>query len=210
MKNAYFTLAEAARIIASAIPEIDDGGRKFREKGVCQSLYNDIYDGKLTGLYPESLQEIQSTGIARSLAVHRALIPLTALIEWAKFKHLDLPPDPAKAKENVTAEVANMKTPHLNGLKSLQIVSIFDGIYFNGDQWHKNLSDPPKWLLQARLQKGTRDKKHIALWDPTNIALTLLDKKVSISKIDYAFENNKKILGEWHTTWEEKSSYLRD
>lgn len=120
-----------------------------------------------------------------------------------------LPPTPA-------IPVLNHEESTPKGLTNQQIMTVFDGIHFisnqsstSNEKWKKALADPSPWLEQARLQKGTKSRKHLALWDPVQIAAALIDKKVKLAKVDGLFVSHAKILKEWAPVWEEKSEFFR-
>ena len=108
-------------------------------------------------------------------------------------------PDPA----NIVAK--NLE--NVRGLTKQQVIAAFEGLHFVTDaQWSKALADIPKWLEPCRVMKGKRGSKNdSALWDPIQIAAALLDKGISINKLDSVFKR----LSDWADEWYEKTVVLR-
>jgi hypothetical protein len=98
----------------------------------------------------------------------------------------------------------------LQGITKQQVIQAFDGIHFDHKQWSKYLASPAPWLENCRIQRGTRSKRHIALWDPVLIALALTEtaSKVPIKKLDTVFVGHK-FLKSWIDIWREKSDLFR-
>lgn len=86
-----------------------------------------------------------------------------------------------------------------------QVIIKFQGIYWDAVKWNKYLGDPPKWLEECRVSKGTRSKNNPSTWNPVQIAIALTEKGVSLNKLDAVFVN----LKDWQDEWMEKSDYLR-
>ena len=76
-------------------------------------------------------------------------------------------------------------------------------MHYNRDKWGKYLGDPPKWLEECRLARGS--KKASATWSPVLIAIALLDKNIQIAKLDAVFVG----LKDWADEWKEKSEVFR-
>lgn len=89
------------------------------------------------------------------------------------------------------------------GLTKQRIMNAFADVYWDRDQWEKYLATSPKWLIQCRVAKG--NKKVSAIWNPTLIALALLDKKISLKRLDLVFM----ALKDWKDEWQEKSELFR-
>lgn len=105
----------------------------------------------------------------------------------------------------VEAVAVTPPAPAAKGITKNAVIGAFEGLHYNADQWKKLLGDQDaKWLLPARVARG--DKNTSALWNPTVIALTLLDKEIPIRKLDAVFVS----LNDWADEWREKSAYFRD
>lgn len=89
------------------------------------------------------------------------------------------------------------------GLTKQRIILAFDGLHFSDARWSKALGSPPDWLKPCRIMPG--NKSTSALWNPVEIAAALLDKGISIKKLDAVFVE----LRDWHEEWMEKSEYFR-
>ena len=95
--------------------------------------------------------------------------------------------------------------PAAKGITKNAVIGAFEGLNYNAGQWKKLLGDQDrKWLLPARVARG--DSNTSALWNPTTIALALLDKEIPIKKLDAVFVS----LNDWADEWREKSAYFRD
>jgi hypothetical protein len=90
------------------------------------------------------------------------------------------------------------------GITKNVVISAFSGLHFDGDQWSKYTATPPDWLKNCRVERG--NKKTSALWNPVDIAIALLDKKVKIKQLDPIFVD----LEDWMEEWKQKSSYFRN
>jgi hypothetical protein len=72
----------------------------------------------------------------------------------------------------------------------------------------KALADGPKWLVDARLAKGTKGGKHESMWCPVLLAICLYENKhVPKSKLNQVFFTHDFLLP-WREEWHEKSSDL--
>ena len=123
------------------------------------------------------------------------------LNEWLKTKmpRLDYEfPNPA---DTSAAKVEAV----VRGITKQQVITAFEGLHFNADQWGKYLASPPEWLIDCRVAKGS--KKTSATWNPVLIAIALADPKrgISVKKLDALFVG----LKDWTDEWREKSDYLR-
>lgn len=97
------------------------------------------------------------------------------------------------------------KVEAAKGITKNAVIGAFEGLHYNADQWKKLLGDQDrKWLQPARVARG--DSNTSALWNPTTIALALLDKEIPIKKLDAVFVS----LNDWSDEWREKSAYFRD
>lgn len=98
------------------------------------------------------------------------------------------------------------KTPP--GITKQQIITAFEGIKFNAEQWSKYTASVPGWLLPARMQRGTKSvAKHPTLWNPVLVAVALLDS-APIKRLDAVFQTHK-FLSEWAEIWTDRSEILR-
>lgn len=114
---------------------------------------------------------------------------------------------PVAETEPVTppAQTANaQKVEAVKGITKNAVISAFSDMYFDSDKWSKYLGDPPKWLTPCRVARG--DKNTSALWNPADIALALLDKKIPIKKLDAVFVD----LNDWADEWREKTELERN
>ncbi|MDO8264666.1 MAG: hypothetical protein Q7T21_15785 [Gallionella sp.] len=89
-----------------------------------------------------------------------------------------------------------------------QVINAFDGLHFKDrNGWNNALSDVPKWIETCRMVPGRKgDNSMSATWSPVLIAAALLDKGISIRKLDAVFLK----LPEWADEWREKSASDRD
>ena len=116
---------------------------------------------------------------------------------WAIWKNLQPPAPVAKV------ESAKSATQAKAGITKQKVINAFKGMHYNRDKWGKYLGDPPKWLEECRLARGS--KKASATWSPVLIAIALLDKNIQIAKLDAVFVG----LKDWADEWKEKSEVFR-
>lgn len=136
----------------------------------------------------EPPQEIAAKDVAIEVADIEALQSL--LVEAA----------PAPNVEAAT----DTTTPGAKGITKGAVINAFEGLHFNRDKWSKYLGDPPNWLKECRISRGS--KKASALWNPVLIAAALFDKNVPIRKLDAVFAG----LKDWTDKWQETAASLRD
>lgn len=110
-------------------------------------------------------------------------------------------PDP---KDSIASENKSTK-----GVQKRQIADAFDGMYFSKNQWSKNLSSSPNWLVACRVSRGVKGNNRVSsLWNPVKIALVLYtDKNISIEKLDAAFK--KQALKDWASEWRDETDLWR-
>ena len=97
------------------------------------------------------------------------------------------------------------------GITKQEVIIAFQECPFSADQWKQKLADPPEWLKEYRLQKGTKSvKKHPTLWDPVGIAIALTDKpaNIPIKKMDAVFVAHIS-LKPWVEIWRDKTRFMR-
>ena len=112
-------------------------------------------------------------------------------------------------QEGLKTEMAAAEESHApqkespqEGLKTDQIVAIFGSLI--KIDLKSALDDGAKWVVHARVQRGTKGGRHRALWDPVSIASALHSQhKVSIKKLNGLFETEL-LLKPWDERW---SSY---
>lgn len=68
------------------------------------------------------------------------------------------------------------KVEAARGITKGAVINAFQGLYFDRDKWSKYLGDPPDWLKECRVSKGSR--KASATWNPVLIAAALFDKQI--------------------------------
>lgn len=94
--------------------------------------------------------------------------------------------------------------PAVKGITKNAVINSFEGLHFNGDQWRKYTASPPEWLERCRVQRG--DPKTSGLWNPADIALALLDRKIPLKRLDAVFVG----LSDWADEWREKTELERN
>lgn len=104
---------------------------------------------------------------------------------------------------NVNDPEDSIKTP--KPLVKKVIALGFQDLHFDYLHWKKNLASPPDWLLACRKAKGT--KRVSATWNPVEIGICLLDKKIKLKELDAVFYNKFK---DWKEQWEEKTERFRE
>ena len=125
-------------------------------------------------------------------------ISATGKAEAVPFTPLTFTPAPKAATDTTPA-------PASKGITKNAVISAFEGLHYDGGQWKRLLSDQnAKWLLPCRVARG--DKNTSSLWNPPDIALTLLDKGILIRKLDAVFVG----LQEWQEEWQKKAAIFRD
>lgn len=141
------------------------------------------------------------------LAFDFRFVDLVAFGEWAQWKGWSLPLGYPRRPEVKTNHVHNPGTAISNESRALtkkQVMLAFEKLHFDYDHWGKNLASPPKWLEGCRVAKGS--KKVSATWDPVLIAISLLDKGITIKKLDLVFMG----LKDWSENWRENSEIFRE
>lgn len=109
----------------------------------------------------------------------------------------------SKELELISQGSSKVIADKVKGLNKRKIMSAFDGHHFDYSHWGKNLASPPNWLIECRVQIGTKSVS--ALWCPVLIAIALLDKGVTLKELDLVFMG----LKDWRREWQDKSEYLR-
>ncbi len=95
------------------------------------------------------------------------------------------------------------------GLEKKEIANAFAGLHFDSyEKWEKNLATPPDWLKRCCVTPGRRGHHTSALWNPVDIGLALLDKKISLRELNSVF-NKTTALVEWKAEWREKTANER-
>jgi hypothetical protein len=89
------------------------------------------------------------------------------------------------------------------GITKQKVINAFEGVYWERDKWGKYLGDPPEWLKECRVARGS--KKASATWNPVLIAVALHDRGVPIKKLDAVFVG----LKDWADKWQEDSALFR-
>lgn len=90
------------------------------------------------------------------------------------------------------------------GVQKKIIQNVFDGLHFNYVQWGRNLGDPPKWLIDCRVSRGSKGKQISHSWDPVLIGLALMDKGIKKKQLNLAFMG----LKDWLKEWQEKTDLM--
>jgi hypothetical protein len=101
-------------------------------------------------------------------------------------------------------ETAHARPKAKHGLPKNKVMVAFDGLRFDYEHWGRNLASPPNWLIACRVEKGS--KKTSALWNPAQIAIALLDKGITVKKLDAVFVG----LADWKDEWHKLSAIFRD
>ena len=151
-------------------------------------LISAIRDGKLKVLNPKTMipvDEYQSNSV----------VSIDEFTRYVKQYHINV------ELTNFTMKPGPATKP---GLTKGVIISAFSGVYWTGDQWDKYLASPRKWLAECRVAKG--NKRVSATWNPADIAVALLDKNITVKRLDAVFVN----LKDWRDEWKEKSEIFRE
>lgn len=137
---------------------------------------------------------------------YNAFIPLQDLQDLVKERKN---PEQSKSKQianpdtNWKANARQIELP--KGIDKQTVILKFEEIYWNAKKWSKYLANPPNWLKECRISRGTKSKNNPSTWNPVQIAIALSDKRISIKRLDAVFVGFK----DWHDEWIEKSEYLR-
>ncbi len=110
------------------------------------------------------------------------------------------PPD-----EVVPATTATQAAPAMpdknNGITKAQALAAFGGMV--RINLETALENGPKWIVDARLRKGTRGGKHKAIWCPVRLAVCLHENQsITRSNLNSAFHDNDFLNG-WRDQWRE-------
>ena len=193
-KAGRYNLEEAAKIIAQAAGAVYEA--------ILAALVDSVESGTLSTYMPDNTAPIKyGSGQGKWPWADAYLDECywDDLNEWleTKMKRVDYEfPNPADTSAAKVEAVAK-------GITKQQVITAFEGLHFNADQWGKYLASPPEWLANCRVMRG--NKKTSALWNPALIATALLDKKITIKKLDAVFIR----LSDWADEWQEKSDYQR-
>jgi hypothetical protein len=70
------------------------------------------------------------------------------------------------------------------------------------------LEDGKKWIVSARVRKGTPGGKHPSVWHPVELAVCLYEKqRVEVSQLDKVFRTQV-FLAPWRDEWREKMELM--
>lgn len=122
-----------------------------------------------------------------------------------KLIHFQQAPISEAATNNFPEKELATTSSKNRSINKQKVITAFQGIYWSDSQWNKNLANPPKWLEECRVLKGTRSKNNPSTWNPVEIAIALEGKGISIKKLDAVFVG----LNDWRNEWLIKSEYLR-
>jgi hypothetical protein len=89
------------------------------------------------------------------------------------------------------------------GLTKQPVINALEDVYWSRDQWSKYLASPPQWLIDCRVAKGTKTVS--ATWNPTSIGLALIDKGITLKRLDLVFMG----LKDWKDEWQKKTDLMR-
>lgn len=126
-------------------------------------------------------------------------------IAWARTKGHGL--DPRFDVLLADAPAAKAEAPR-KGLTKKEVINAFTGLHFDKEtQWHSALGkNIPNWLLECRMEPGRKgDNTTSALWNPVLIATALLDKNITVKKLNAVFVD----LKDWREEWQEASANWR-
>lgn len=140
------------------------------------------------------------------------------VIRWCENDRHPIPPCwQPNAKTGVATHTESMpeigdQTAHApknettKGISKGEVINSFNDVYYDRDQWDKYLADPPEWLKPCRTVPGKKgSNRQSSLWSPVLIAAALLDKGITVNKLDAVFVG----LPEWADEWREASDYFR-
>ena len=113
---------------------------------------------------------------------------------------------PSHASQSKQTSINALPIIQAEAIKKLTkqpVINAFENVYWNRDQWNKYLASPPNWLLPCRVAKGTKSVS--ATWNPVQIGLALMDKKITLKQLDLVFWG----LKDWKAEWQEKTELMR-
>lgn len=134
--------------------------------------------------------------------------PSEAIIKERKLDELRLALSQLEHEADATADSTNKDEEPLSlpqrGLNKEQVITAFGDLV--GTNLSKALADGAKWVLPARLAKGTPGRRHLSMWDPVVLAVALqYDKGASLHKLKQVFQTHD-FLSPWRERWEEIAS----
>jgi hypothetical protein len=104
-----------------------------------------------------------------------------------------------------TVNATNAAPLLMKGITKQQALIAFDSAA-NG-KLKNALEDASKWIVDARVSKGTPGGRHKTKWNPVVMAIAIREHcKTPKEKLNQVFTANS-FLREWREEWEEKSDY---
>lgn len=167
--------------------DIDETKKKITE----WELMNHQYDPVKAKIRDDKLHELHAE---LEVLNKRCNEPFTVKVET----------EPVATSGSVAQPAPAEKVKAARGIDKRKVMYAFQDIKWDYDHWGKNLSTPPDWLKTCRVARG--DKNTSALWNPADIGLALLDKKIKLKKLDAVFVS----LNDWADEWREKTTLERD
>jgi hypothetical protein len=143
---------------------------------------------------------------------------------WANMKHQNDPDKFEKIQANlarIDAELAPLSLPFnatedqpqqvaIRGVTKQQVLAAFGGAVIDEKSLERALENGPKWIVPARISKGTRGRGgHETQWHPVLLALALQERrKATLAKLDRSFSQYGS-MSPWRDEWREQSEDLR-
>ncbi|NOU41530.1 MAG: hypothetical protein HOO85_09715 [Methylotenera sp.] len=139
-------------------------------------------------------------------------VDLTAFGTWAESLCWSLPDRfPRGVKLQAKALIEALPTTQARSVPNAMIgepkrviMRTFKGLYFDYDQWGRNLADVPRWLVPCRVSRGSKGRRVSHTWNPVLIGLALMDKGITKKELNLAFMN----LKDWSKEWQEKTDLM--
>lgn len=109
--------------------------------------------------------------------------------------------------EPQAADAPAAKSKAVRGITKQRVIAAFEGLHFDSDaRWSKALADKSiEWLKPCKVVPGSKSAS--ALWNPVLIGCALLDKKITLKRLDAVFNLT---LKDWADEWLEATARERD
>jgi|CXWL01.1.fsa_nt_gi hypothetical protein len=202
-----YTLNEAADFIGN--------NAEINKKLFLEDLKESAGTGELKVYPPHGLQRYQPKPKEGAVYIPGLSNPIKNYVPWYVEAFWDDLNNWLEKKESRIAyrfpdpkDLIALKNESIKGVTKKQVMSAFHGMHFDSTQWRKNLSSPPKWLIDCRVSRGVRgNNKDSAIWNPIKIAIALHTvHDISIEKLDTAFRK----LKDWTDDWKDETELYRD
>jgi hypothetical protein len=168
----------------------------FEKDVIIHLMTEDIISGKLKLRDAESGKMIKISDL-----IINGCIQVDDLNQWLENNNYKFKFDSSQPSKKIFRDI-----PGPQPITKLKVAAVFQDLHYTYDQWKKYLATVPDWLKPCRVSKGAKGRTGGALWDPSEIALQLLDKGISIDTLDFKIHSN---LKSWENVWKEKTELLR-